>query len=132
MAKQPQKDQKTSRRFFLPFATDEKVAEEAWQSIRKFAEETTGWSVDEDQRIFSIAFTHNGEDYYAEVGQPEPQTGEPVIAILSSTAYLVCTPNHGVIRGMPLLVGYKDTFGLVPFSDFKGVSSKRKKEVSAK
>lgn len=111
------------KRFFLPFARDEKQAEQVWESCRKFAEETTGWQVDRDQRIFCLAFTHNGEDYYAEVGEPEPLTGEPVIAILASNAYLICTPNRGVLKGMPVLVGYPSTFGIVPFCDYKGSPS---------
>lgn len=121
--KQANEAEHNQSKFFLPFAKNEEMAEQVWQGIKKFAEETTGWAVDDKQRIFSLAFTHNGKDYYAQVGQPEPQTGEPIIAILSSTTYLVCTPTRGVIRGMPLLVGYQDTFGLVPFADYKGVPS---------
>lgn len=121
MAKKKQNE--NQKRFFLPFARDEKQEEQVWQSCRKFAEETTGWQVDPDQRIFSLAFTHNGEDYYAEVGQPEPLTGEPVIAILASNAYLICTPNRGVLKGMPVLVGYSSTFGIVPFCNYKGAPS---------
>tara|TARA_Y100001978_G_C23295311_1_gene246718 strand:- start:28 stop:441 length:414 start_codon:yes stop_codon:yes gene_type:complete len=108
------------KEFFIPYASSAKQTEEVWQGIKTFAEETTGWPVQDDQRIFSIAFTHNGNDYLAQVGEPEPITGEPVIAILSSNCYLICTPNRGVLRGMPILVGYKDTFGIVPFSDYKG------------
>lgn len=118
--KEKQIPEKDHTKFFLPYASNEQIAEETWQGIRKFAEETTGWPVDENQRIFSLAFTHNGTDYYAEVGKPEPLTGEPVIAILSSATYLICTPNRGVLRGMPILVGYRDTFGIVPFADYKG------------
>jgi hypothetical protein len=31
--------------------------------------------------------------------------GEIVVAILESNAYLVCTPNRGVLRDVPMMVG---------------------------
>ena len=45
------------------------------------------------------------KDYHVEVGKPDPRNNELVIAILKSNTYLVCTPNRGVVRGIPILVG---------------------------
>ena len=91
-------------KFFIPEAENETEALSVWKATRKFAEETLGWEVSE-RRIFSIAYRHNGKDYYAEVGKPDPRIRELVLVILESDTYLVCTANRGVLRGMPILVG---------------------------
>ena len=91
-------------RFFIPAAKDETQAEEVWGAIKKFAEETLGWEIS-DRRIFSIAYQRQDKDYLVEVGKPDPRNNELVIAILKSNTYLVCTPNRGVVRGIPILVG---------------------------
>lgn len=90
--------------FFVPHASSPEQAEQVWQATKKFAEEQTGWEVT-DRRIFKVEFTHDGKDYVAEVGQPEPQSGETVLVILESNAVLVCTENRGVARGSPMLTG---------------------------
>ena len=91
-------------RFFVPAVKDETQAEEVWVSIKKFAEESLRWKISE-RRIFSIAYQHQDKDYHVEVGKPDPRNNELVIAILKSNTYLVCTPNRGVVRGIPILVG---------------------------
>ena len=91
-------------RFFVPAVKDEADAEMVWEATKKFAEEMLGWEISE-RRIFSIAYQHQGKDYHVEVGKPDPRSNEPVIVILESTTYLVCTPNRGVVRGIPILVG---------------------------
>ena len=94
-------------KFFVPKTKDEVEAQQIWEATKKFAEETMGWKVS-DRRIFSIAYRHDGKDSYVEVGKPDPDIQEPVLVILESNAYLVCTPNRGVLRGMPLLVGKEE------------------------
>ena len=94
----------TEVKFFIPKADGIIQAEEVWESVKKFAEKNLEWDVT-DRRIFSIAYQKHGKDYYAEVGKPDPRNGELVIAILDSVTYLVCTPNRGVLRGIPILVG---------------------------
>lgn len=93
--------------FFIPAASSAAVAEETWQSIRKFASESLGWPVS-DRRIYEIHYEHNGDSLVATVDQPEPLTKAPVIAILESNSYLICTPERGVLRGMPILAGQPD------------------------
>ena len=51
------------------------------------------------------AESRDEDDTRLEVEKPNPRNNELVIAILESTTYLVCTPNRGVVRGMPILVG---------------------------
>ena len=91
-------------RFFVPAVKDEADAEMVWEATKKFAEEMLGWEISE-RRIFSIAYQYKGKNYHVEVGKPDPRSHELVIAILESTTYLVCTPNRGVVRGIPILVG---------------------------
>lgn len=91
-------------RFFIPAAKDGTEAETVWVATKKFAEEMLGWEISE-RRIFSIVYHHQGKDYHVEVGKPDPRNDELVIAILESTTYLVCTPNRGVVRGIPILIG---------------------------
>lgn len=65
-----------------------------WQSTKKFAEETLRWKVSE-RRIHSISYRHDGVEYRAEVGQPDPRVHEVVLVILESNTFLVCTENRG-------------------------------------
>ena len=106
----------TDMKFFIPKAKDDVQAQEVWDAVKKFAEENLGWDVS-DRRIFSIAYQKRGNDYYVEVGKPNPRNGEIVIAILESVTYLVCTPNRGVLRGMPILVGESELKDITDFPD---------------
>lgn len=106
----------TETKFFIPKAKDDAQAQEVWESVKKFAEETLDWDVS-DRRIFSIAYQKHGKDYYVEVGKPDPRNGELVIAILESIIYLVCTPNRGVLRGIPILVGRSELTEITDFKD---------------
>ena len=101
-------------RFFVPITKDEVEAEAVWEAIRRFAEDNLGWEISE-RRIFSIAYQHHGQAYYVEVGKPDPRVKEPVLAILESNTYLVCTPNRGVVRGIPILVGQDKVENIADF-----------------
>ena len=92
------------KRFFVPGAKDQAEAESVWEATRAFAREQLTWEVS-DRRIFQINYQHDGKPYVAEVGVSDPQTGERVLVILESDAYLVCTANRGVAGGQPILVG---------------------------
>jgi hypothetical protein len=100
--------------FFVPAARDDAQAEEVWEATRKFARDQLGWEVGE-RRIFRIEYTHDGQDLVAQVGEQEPRQGEPVLVILESNAYLVCTENRGVARGAPILVGLQTVSKIVDF-----------------
>jgi len=101
-------------KFFIPHAKDEKQAEKVLQGIIKFAKEEIGWDIT-NRRIFSISYTHEGKKYHSEVGQIDDRVSEEVIAILESHIYFVCTPNRGVIRGMPVLVGREEAKEIIDF-----------------
>jgi hypothetical protein len=105
-------------KFFVPEAENEEQAERVYQSVREFVAEQA-MPLD-DRRIFSIKYTHDGTQYYAEVGQTHALNGERVIAILKARnygLYYVCTPNRGVVRGGPILVGEHHTISTVDFAD---------------
>ena len=106
----------TEMKFFIPKAKDDAEAQEIWKAVKKFAEETLEWEVS-DRRIFSIAYQKQSENFYVEVGQPNPRNGELVIAILESTTYLVCTPSRGVLRGMPILIGKSELRDITDFQN---------------
>jgi hypothetical protein len=103
-------------KFFLPFGEQLGThdVERTYTAIRDFAR--SGWEVT-PERIFLIAYTHDGRDYISQVGKPEPYTGEECIAIFRSNAYLVCTPNRGVLRGDPILVGLNEVRHVELFDD---------------
>lgn len=101
-------------KFFVPEASTPEQAEEVWNATRRFAGETMAREIG-TQRIFRLRYVHNAKSLTAEVGQPEPLTGEPVLVILDSNPYLVCTPNRGVVRGTPVLVGRQAVRDVVEF-----------------
>ena len=95
-------------KFFIPHAKDENQTKDVYDSIIKYAKKTLEWDIDEKAKIREIEYMHNEKIHRAEVGKNNKLNGEEVIAILKSNAYLVCTPNRGVIRGLPILVGEKE------------------------
>lgn len=104
-------------KFFLPkYEAEAAAAEEVYGAIRLFETGKSGWEILPD-RIFRIRWSHDGKDYETEVGKPEPYEGAMTVAILRSNAYLVCTPNRGVIRGDPILVGLSEIRDVELFED---------------
>lgn len=92
-------------RFFVPVATDQVEAERVYQGIRIFVS-AEGFGPLSEKRIARIQFSHDGNRFNLSVGETHPQLNEMVIAILESDrVYLICTPNRGVARGTPYLVG---------------------------
>ena len=99
--------------FFIP-DTDRSDWERYYDAIRSFAKTTLGWDVS-SRRIYRITYRHSGKTYTAEVGQLADVVNEKIFAILESNAYLVCTPNRGVFRDMPVLVGQNEIIDIVDF-----------------
>lgn len=104
-------------KFFIPHAQNEQKRDSIYRAIKEFAKQQLEWDIN-DRKIFSIQYRHDGKDHYAEVGKKENYLGAPgeeVIAILESNTYLICTPNRGVMRGMPILVGKNDAYSVINF-----------------
>ena len=102
-------------KFFVPAAVNDDEAERVWKATRDFAQNQLAWAV-ADRRIFQLNYQHDGKPYVAEVGKPDPRTGETVLVILESNAYLVCTAGRGVARGEPILVGREEVRTITDFN----------------
>jgi hypothetical protein len=94
-------------RFFVPSAKDDRQADFIWNATRAAAARAIGREVGET-RIFSLTYERAGKLYRAQVGERDPRVFEPVVAILEANGYLVCTSNHGVVRGQPIQVAVNE------------------------
>jgi hypothetical protein len=101
-------------RFFIPNSEDLDEQNKIYKAIRDFAKTTVGCNIT-NRRIYKITYRHNGKYHEAEVGKTCDTNNEPIIAILESNAYLVCTPSRGVISGMPIFVGNQEAWDVVDF-----------------
>lgn len=101
-------------KFFVPTTKDDNQAEELYEVIKKSVQVTMGIDIG-SQRIFALTCFKKGKEYQVEVGKPDPATGDTVMAILESFTYLVCTPNRGVLRGIPVLYGKQDVLSVTYF-----------------
>lgn len=69
-------------------------------------------------RVFRLAYVHDGKNYLAEVGKQDPSEGIIVLIFEGEGRglYFVCTPDRGVLRGSPILVGHGDVTRVEEFS----------------
>jgi hypothetical protein len=95
-------------RFFIPAAKDASEAETVYQSIRDHVSKVKGADLSA-VRIFKIVHSTEGKTYVAAVGSVHGfANNEKVVAILFEPMrkiYHVCTPNRGVVRDGPIMVG---------------------------
>lgn len=97
-------------KFFVPYANTDEQAEKVWSSVRTFLTQQ-GFSTTE-RRIRKVYFRHNGQDYEAEVGKLFSDLREEATIILEAAHHrliYLCTPNRGVVRGEPYLIGARDS-----------------------
>jgi len=119
--------------FFIPYMDDATKAEETWEAIQSFMEDTHGWHGITAARIFRLDYMHDGKHMEAEVGVPhpygyetswdlpdQPEEKEWVVAILETESgpFLVCTHSRGVVRGEPILVGRGEPYQVTYFDDY--------------
>jgi len=90
-------------KFFIPGASSAEDSEKIYQGIRQFVAGQVGPIM--AARIYRIQFSHDGGRFNLKVGDIHPQLNEPVVAILEGGIYYICTPNRGVVRGTPYMVG---------------------------
>jgi hypothetical protein len=110
-------------KFFLP-ANARGRSEQVYEWIVRYVEAMLECKVD-PVRIFSLEYTHEGQQYKATVGEVDTRAGQLVVAILrSDTSYLICTPYYGVERGEPLPVALSD---VVDVQYFEGLDHARQK-----
>ena len=90
--------------FFIPTAETPDIAERTYNGTKSLAKDN-GWEIT-DRRIFQIEYSDRDKYHKAEVGEFSNINNETVMAILESNAYyLICTPNSGVFRSIPIRVG---------------------------
>ena len=92
-------------KFFMPATDSSDQAEKAYQAVKQFMETNIGPVL--PTRYYAIYYEHNGTECRARVGEPDPVTGEIVVAMFrterESGPFLIRTPNRGVIRGDAVL-----------------------------
>lgn len=105
-------------KFFIPDAESKESESSVYNAIVEFAKTQTGWEIGE-KKVYRVSYRHNGKHYEAQVGEEESRElgGEKVIAILESNTYLVCTPNRGVVRGAPCMVGLNEIISVEYFEE---------------
>jgi hypothetical protein len=103
-------------KFFIPHARDDSEAEHVYEASKKFCEQQTGWRV-LPKRIYALRYRHDGKEYFAQVGSEDPTEGLVICIFESEVTYFVCTPNRGVARGDPILVGKGEVSDIQIFDD---------------
>ena len=95
-------------------------SEDVREGIRKFVEETMGGKV--NSREIKAIWAHPRSGHKRIYGDIKIKVGnyldnrmsdtpnEKVMAIFESNTFLVCTPNKGVLRGMPYLYGKEEVY----------------------
>lgn len=100
---------KPQKQFFVPAASSAEEALKVYEATRQFSEEQLGRKT-KPKRIERICFDHDGHTWEAVVGEQFTEINELVIAIFEmDQLFIVCTPNRGVLRGEPYLVGKNST-----------------------
>jgi hypothetical protein len=92
-------------KFFLPFADDPVQAEHCWEASRVILAEA-GFPTTR-RRIQALAFVHEEESRYLQIGVDHAGCGEPVYLIFrarNAPFYWVCTPTFGLLGLPPLAV----------------------------
>ena len=85
----------TETKFFIPKAKDDVQAEEVWESVKKFAEETLDWDVS-DRRIFSIAYQKRRQRLLCRSRETRPAVTKNLwLRYLSQSPILYVPPNRG-------------------------------------
>jgi hypothetical protein len=93
-------------KFFVP-ESGPVGSEDLYQWIVRYVQAMLDCRI-EPVRVFSLTYTVEGQQVVTTVGEPDPRTGQLVMAILRSDNYLICTPYYGVRRGEPLRVAASD------------------------
>jgi len=106
-------------KFFMPksFASSASDARKAHECMRRFAKRTLGVEAT-DRKVYRIEFVRDGVRDELCVGQPEFDSGEPVVAILDAPRkYLVCTPSQGGYQGQPIVINKRMTKSVDEFDE---------------
>lgn len=103
-------------RFFVPNASDGQQAQQLYEGARRFCEAQMQWQTTQ-RKIYSIRYRHDGVEYLAQVGSLDYSEGLVVCIFETAQAFLVCTPERGVLRGSPIIVGCPDCSDVEEFEN---------------
>jgi len=98
----------------LPEHMNEDDMLELYDAVRKFSRSTTPLGDLTDNKIHSLKYNHNGKIYTETVGVVCDE-GLVMCILETTTVFLVCTPNRGVVRGNPIIVGKNDVLNTTYF-----------------
>lgn len=92
-------------KFFVPFTQDNAASDLVYRKVARRCIESCGIQLTPD-RVFALRYRFRESEYLAQVGIPHPPGNpEVVICILASeVAFFVCTQNHGVNYGEPMII----------------------------
>jgi len=91
--------------FFVPSTKDEAEAEKVYDILRRKLAAQHRYEASPD-RIYELEYEETGHRSVLTVGKSDFTLGEVVVAIFrADDRYLVCTPNRGLLKGQPMVVG---------------------------
>ena len=104
--------------FFIPHADSDEQRDRVWDGIKKNAKRVLSWNIT-NAKIYRLEFTHNSQEYTAEVGKYCKLLDEETLTILETdnNCYLICTQYRGYEGGEPAIVGVLDTKKMVLFDE---------------
>lgn len=88
--------------FFIPH-TKKAESEELYNGITEVLKDQLRVQIT-NRKIFSISYTHEKKDWYAEVGQLEQKGRYEIVAIFEASPYIVFTQTKSGDRGITLLI----------------------------
>lgn len=104
-------------KFFVPYAADDGEAEQVWAAVR-MALLGRGLATTR-RRIHALQLAEDGDRHLLEVGMSTPD-GDTVHIILEAgdlDVFYVCTPSHGVLEGVPYVLGLDADNSAIDFDE---------------
>jgi hypothetical protein len=103
-----------------PFAPGDPAGLDVYEEILAAARETNPHADVGPRKIFRLECEYRSEPFVVEVGQLERATNEPVLAILDTDPYFVCTESRGLGGSPPVYVSQGVVKRVIPFDDAPG------------
>ena len=102
-------------KFFIPHVKARQY-EDTYEEITKLLREQLRTPI-ADRRIFSLRYTHDKKEWYAEVGQLEEQEGRyEILAIFESKPFIVFTQLKNGDQGLTILVNKDEVTAIEEFA----------------
>lgn len=105
-------------KFYIPLIDNRDDAETLWDHVR--ADLLAVGFETSRRRIRALALHNEGCDHLLHVGDEPPGCAEPVLIILEARdahLFYVCTAFHGVLRGLPFVLGLNPDSRAIDFEE---------------